>query len=41
VLIATGGYASDYTPDSLLTKHRPDLLKYATTNGKRTLITLQ
>jgi len=36
VLLATGGYASDYTPDSLLMKHRPDLLKYATTNNKGT-----
>jgi len=36
VLIATGGYASDYTPDSLLRKHRPDLLTYATTNNKGT-----
>lgn len=36
VLLATGGYASDYTPDSLLKKHRPDLLKYATTNNKGT-----
>ena len=36
VLLATGGYASDYTPDSLLNKHRPDLLKYATTNNKGT-----
>ena len=36
VLLATGGYASDYTADSLLKKHRPDLLKYATTNNKGT-----
>ncbi|KAJ1475356.1 FAD binding domain-containing protein, partial [Baffinella frigidus] len=36
VLIATGGYASDYTETSLLQKHRPDLLKYATTNNKGT-----
>ena len=36
VLIATGGYASDYQPDSLLSMHRPDLLKYATTNNKGT-----
>lgn len=36
VLIATGGYASDYTEDSILKKHRPDLLKYATTNNKGT-----
>ena len=36
VLLATGGYASDYTPDSLLKQHRPDLLKYATTNNKGT-----
>jgi hypothetical protein len=36
VLIATGGYASDYQADSLLKKHRPDLLPYATTNNKGT-----
>jgi len=36
VLIATGGYASDYTSDSLLKKYRPDLLTYATTNNKGT-----
>jgi len=36
VLVATGGYASDYTQDSLLSKHRPDLLSYATTNNKGT-----
>ena len=36
VLVATGGYASDYTQDSLLSKHRPDLLTYATTNNKGT-----
>ena len=36
VLIATGGFASDYAQDSLLRQHRPDLLKYATTNNKGT-----
>jgi len=36
VIIATGGYASDYTDTSLLAKHRPDLIKYATTNNKGT-----
>eukprot|EP01113_Clastostelium_recurvatum_P024127 TRINITY_DN287_c0_g1_i1.p1 TRINITY_DN287_c0_g1~~TRINITY_DN287_c0_g1_i1.p1 ORF type:complete len:1181 (-),score=481.34 TRINITY_DN287_c0_g1_i1:55-3597(-) len=35
VIIATGGYAADFGPDSLLATHRPDLLakKLATTNG--------
>lgn len=36
VLLATGGYASDYTDTSLLKQYRPDLLKYATTNNKGT-----
>jgi succinate dehydrogenase/fumarate reductase flavoprotein subunit len=36
VVIATGGFASDYTNSSLLRTHRPDLLKYATTNNKGT-----
>uniref|UniRef100_A0A7S4L0X3 Cytochrome b5 heme-binding domain-containing protein n=1 Tax=Guillardia theta TaxID=55529 RepID=A0A7S4L0X3_GUITH len=36
VIIATGGYASDYTNTSLLKQYRPDLLKYATTNNKGT-----
>lgn len=33
VVICSGGYGSDYTKDSLLFKHRPDLEKFATTNG--------
>jgi succinate dehydrogenase/fumarate reductase flavoprotein subunit len=34
VLVATGGYASDFDgKDSLLAKHRPDLLGLPTTNG--------
>ena len=36
VVIATGGFAADYESDSLLRKHRPDLLQYATTNNKGT-----
>lgn len=31
VILATGGYAADFTPDSLLKKHRPeyyDLVRY-------------
>ena len=36
VILTTGGYASDYTETSLIKAHRPDLLKYATTNGKQT-----
>jgi succinate dehydrogenase/fumarate reductase flavoprotein subunit len=34
VLVATGGYALDYTQDSLLSKHRPDLLRYVINNNK-------
>ena len=34
VIIATGGYAADRSPEtSLLAKHRPDLLHFASTNG--------
>ena len=33
VLIATGGYASDFSSNSLLAKFRPDLVELATTNG--------
>jgi flavocytochrome c len=33
VIIATGGFAADFTPNSLLTKYRPDLLHLSTTNG--------
>lgn len=33
VVIATGGFGADYTQDSLLTKHRPDLQALPTTNG--------
>lgn len=33
VVIATGGYCADFGPDSLLAKHRPDLLHLPTTNG--------
>ena len=33
VILATGGYAADFTEDSLLKKHRPDVYDLATTNG--------
>ncbi|POW02007.1 hypothetical protein PSTT_12109 [Puccinia striiformis] len=33
VILATGGYAADFSADGLLAKHRPDLLKLPTTNG--------
>ncbi|KAJ4414900.1 Osmotic growth protein [Neurospora sp. IMI 360204] len=33
VVLATGGYAADFTSDSLLKKHRPDVYGLATTNG--------
>lgn len=33
VILATGGYGADFSDDSLLKKHRPDLLYLPTTNG--------
>ena len=33
VVIATGGYAADFTSDSLLKKYRPELWDLPTTNG--------
>jgi len=33
VIIATGGFGADFTADSLLNKHRPDLSHLPTTNG--------
>jgi len=33
VVLATGGYAADFTNDSLLKKHRPDVFDLSTTNG--------
>ncbi|GAA5975605.1 hypothetical protein JCM11641_003546 [Rhodosporidiobolus odoratus] len=33
VILATGGYASDFSPDGLLAKYRPELLDLPTTNG--------
>eukprot|EP01088_Endostelium_zonatum_P001132 TRINITY_DN1141_c0_g1_i1.p1 TRINITY_DN1141_c0_g1~~TRINITY_DN1141_c0_g1_i1.p1 ORF type:complete len:514 (-),score=178.63 TRINITY_DN1141_c0_g1_i1:90-1631(-) len=33
VILATGGYAADFSDDSLLKKYRPDLLHLPTTNG--------
>jgi flavocytochrome c len=34
VVLATGGYAADFTDNSLLKKHRPDVYDLATTNGQ-------
>jgi flavocytochrome c len=33
VILATGGYAADFTDTSLLKKHRPDVYDFASTNG--------
>jgi len=33
VILATGGYAADFSKDGILAKVRPDLLGYSTTNG--------
>jgi len=33
VIVATGGFGADFTADSLLSKHRPDLAHLPTTNG--------
>ncbi|KAI7865853.1 FAD binding domain-containing protein [Spinellus fusiger] len=33
VVLATGGYAADFGPDSLLRQHRPELFDLSTTNG--------
>lgn len=33
VILATGGYAADFSKDGILAKFRPDLLGYSTTNG--------
>jgi len=33
VILATGGYAADFTEDSLLKKYRPDTYDLSTTNG--------
>jgi len=34
VIIATGGFAADFEPDSILMRVRPDLASFPTTNGK-------
>ncbi|TFK53907.1 Flavocytochrome c [Heliocybe sulcata] len=34
VILATGGYAADFTGDSLLKKHRPEFWDLPTTNGE-------
>jgi len=34
VIIATGGFGADFADDSLLSKHRPDLVHLPTTNGE-------
>ncbi|KAF9924615.1 hypothetical protein FBU30_005438 [Linnemannia zychae] len=36
VVLATGGYAADFSSDSLLKKYRPDLWDLPTTNGDHT-----
>ncbi|KAG0046242.1 hypothetical protein BGZ83_008563 [Gryganskiella cystojenkinii] len=36
VVLATGGYAADFTSDSLLKKYRPELWDLPTTNGDHT-----
>lgn len=33
IVIATGGYASDKTSKSLIKQFRPEIYKFATTNG--------
>jgi len=33
VIIATGGYGSDFSKEGILLKYRPDLERYSTTNG--------
>ncbi|KAI9297436.1 Flavocytochrome c [Neoconidiobolus thromboides FSU 785] len=33
VILATGGYAADFTDNSVLKKHRPDIYELPTTNG--------
>ncbi|RIB12956.1 hypothetical protein C2G38_2144798 [Gigaspora rosea] len=34
VILATGGYAADFTEDPLLKKYRPDIYNLPTTNGE-------
>merc|ERR1719377_283595 len=34
VILASGGFGADFSADSLLAKHRPDLLHLPTTNGE-------
>ena len=34
VIVATGGFGSDFAPDGLIKKYRPDLLHLSTTNGE-------
>jgi succinate dehydrogenase/fumarate reductase flavoprotein subunit len=34
VILATGGFAADFSPEGLLAKYRPDLLSLPTTNGE-------
>ena len=36
VILATGGFGADFTDNSLLAKHRPDLMHLPTTNGDHT-----
>ena len=34
MIVCTGGFGADFTADSLLAKHRPDLMHLPTTNGE-------
>ncbi len=34
VIVATGGFAADFSPDGVLASVRPDLLQLPTTNGE-------
>ena len=34
MILCTGGFGADFTSDSLLAKHRPDLMHLPTTNGE-------
>ncbi|KAK9766609.1 Osmotic growth protein [Basidiobolus ranarum] len=34
VILATGGYAADFTPNSLIKKYRPEFIDLPTTNGE-------
>lgn len=40
VVLATGGYAADFSKDGLLQKYRPDLMHLPTTNGDHWCVSL-